>query len=249
MKNYNLNYWWQKFGQNYSSFIQLSEYVKNNEALNEHTNSLQITEIGIDDYIQVSINSLSEEAKKFFVTKTVNSIEKSLLIFSNQLIVLFVSIVDSMLEEFMKYMFINSTKSFFNILNTKEYESISKIHLMDVYNSESREELLENHSEIIAKKILTGKMNEVFKRIEKITGYIIPTENKNEIIDLYDLRNKIVHELEQSYVSTEQIKKYHDACDTLRIETGKILKSMNISYDDPIGFEIEKFFKEQRERG
>lgn len=241
MNNFNLTYWRTKFEQCYSSFHYLYEYAKNRNTILEHIKSLKITEIRSDGDHEKLLDSLEEGAKTFFNDDAIQNIEQALSIFSDQLIVLFVSIMDSMLIDFISCIFLNSTKSFFNVLNKEEYKDISRIHLIDIYNSTSKDELLAGHSEKISKRFLSGPMKEVFKRIEKLSDYRILDEKKNNIIELYDLRNRIVHELKQSNISVDRINFYYEVCNSFVDETGKILTKMKISFDDPEGIAFREF--------
>jgi hypothetical protein len=240
MSNYNLTYWHSKFSQGFSAFISLYHYVKDNEALGKHTDSIEIFNIGSREEVKVPIKTISVESQKFIIDTTIKSIEEALSIFSDQFIVLLVSITDSMLSELIKYMFINSTESFLNILKNKEYENISRIDLAEFVKSMNMEQLLENHAEKLSSQILSGSIEKQFKRIEKISKYIIPDEMKKSFIELYALRNKIVHDLAQSNTSTKQIDFYYELCLSLVEETGKILTKMNIVFEDPVGVALKE---------
>lgn len=247
MSKYNISYWHSKLTQCFSGFVTLYNYAQNNEAIREHVNSFEITDIGTKGETIIPITSIDEEGQNFFIDTTTKSIESALLIFSDQMIVVFVSIMDSMLSELIQHMFINSTESFFNILKDEENKPIFKIDLTDIVKAQTREQILENHAVKISSQILSGKIEKQIKRIEKISNCTIADGTKNTIIGLYDLRNKIVHELKQSNTTTKQIDSYYEACHALIDETGKILEEMNIAFDDPQGIAFRELFKEAEE--
>ena len=230
MKQYDLGHWWLKIESIHSSYQELSSFINNKEALNHHYDS--ITMIYYDEN-NVQHTATNPDSKKLWIDTIDGNIADALKIYSNQVIVLFVSIIDLMITDLIKTMFVHSMKSFFDIIDSKEFNNLFHISLKTLYQSESKEEIVEQHADIIAKYINSGSIDKTLKRIEKISQYCIPEKIKESVIELYLLRNRIVHELEVFNISDNDIRNYFNISDSLRIETGKLLLKMKIEFNDP----------------
>jgi len=217
---FDLGYWWVKLDDVFSAYKYLEEFVSDKQAISVHCNSIKYVHLDANNNLSYDV---SGNIKKIFNQSRVSSIQDAFKIYSNQVLVVFTSITDSMINEFMLCLFLHNQKMFYQYLNNKDYEYLRKIDIKDIETLTDTKDIMRYQGIRIAKALNSGSIDKVFKRIEYICKINIDLSLKKSISSLYDRRNRIVHEIEDYEFNSKDIFNYYDNCDELRIILGKIL--------------------------
>jgi|ERR1035437_797903 hypothetical protein len=140
---------------------------------------------------------------------SLSMMKKSLSTYSNQMVVIFSIYIENIIKEFFTNLFIIHPIKMYdylpdnNSLNLTGYVSFKK-----VIENDSKESLLLSLAEQSAIIISKGGIESVLKKFINLTNHNLPKDLLIEIIEMIDLRNKIVHEFYKENLSLEKIDFY-----------------------------------------
>jgi len=148
--------------------------------------------------------------------------------FRRQVVVIAVTYVELMTEDFLKCVFTHRPKSMYNYLNQLADQK-GKIGLREVLDAESKEVLLEN---LVLRSVQIASQGKKFlvlaRNIESLTRRKFQAELVSRIEAIIERRNRLVHENDGDEVSApEAHAALRAACD-LAIDLGRIAMECGI---------------------
>jgi hypothetical protein len=218
--------------ESYSAYKSLSELICDREFLEsyfykkdeEFKNS--ISKDNLPDELDNGLRTLN-------ILSKLKGIADATIIFNRQTLVVLVTIIESMLDEFFVCVFCVAPEKMYEYIQLDEEGKVKgKIHIKELVNSPTREELLLSLAKQAASRAMQGKFKSVIKRLKKVTiGEEFSKDLLGKIITLNETRNKIVHELSDIEVSFDEVKKAFETAFEMVEYLEKIAKQMGIPTD------------------
>ncbi|PQP80235.1 hypothetical protein C0Q44_27860 [Paenibacillus sp. PCH8] len=140
-----------------------------------------------------------------------NEYTNTLILFGNQMVVYYCTLIESMVENFFFTIFASKPERLNEFFSSKgELKDNLGFSLKKFLESESKDAYVNDLSIKGANLCLEGGPNKFIKRIKELTGFQISQEVKEILDDLYYKRNRIIHNNEKFEISTEDLYKYRD---------------------------------------
>ncbi len=183
---------------------------------------------------KIAKDELPDEFKNNMRTLNILSKHKGIadavITFNRQTLVVLVTIIESMIDEFFLCVFCSAPEKMYDYIQADEEGKIKgKIDIKEVINSPSRKELLLSLAKQAASKVVQGKFKSVIKRLKELTiGEEFSKDLSDKIIVLNETRNKIVHELNDIDVQFDDVKKAFETAFELVEYLEKVAKRLGI---------------------
>jgi len=185
------------------SYKSLIEYVTDKESVEEYVNRNTYT------HINGEIGVVKIGASKEMVEAVNDDLLSAKLLMNNQMIVYLVSVLEVALNDFFKCIFVDKPEL---VLELGKYLGESDAELgvsyKDFLQFESKEAYIAEIAKRAASKCNSGKFDKVLNRLSKIFDVELPAECKNALKDLYEKRNKIVHENYRMDISEIELENF-----------------------------------------
>jgi hypothetical protein len=120
---------------------------------------------------------------------------------------------------------------------SEDEKSEGRISLTDVVNFNSRPKILRHLAERATGNALKGKFAGTLKHLQSVATRKLPEKLKTELVDLNNLRNRVVHELSEDELDTENVKAKLRTCVELLRFLGAVANDAKIALDDPNSME------------
>jgi hypothetical protein len=155
----------------------------------------------LPDELEVNLHVLS-------VLSSMYDIQNAMKIFNQQTIVVLVSIIESMLQEFFQCVFCKHPLRMYEYLYPKSTGDAlkGKIDLEELTQAPSREELIYSLASRASEVAMQGKFRSMLKILQQVTKNVFQEEILEKITLLAEQRNRIVHELSTEEISIQDVE-------------------------------------------
>lgn len=235
--SFDIGKWWGAIYFNLCNFDVLLDYVYDEEALDLHSKKYGIL---LDpNIVLVEINksktqySMTEEQREHISGTVKKDISEAFSIYYNQIIVFSITILENILKDFYTCIFINNPNEIISISKVVDnlYDKLG-FSLKEFLSYSSKEEYVNELANRAANICISGSIEKIFKRINKLTPISIDRTTVDFLVNLYDRRTKIVHERCVFKVDKEFINSTKKVLDETLMALSKILKSKNVDLID-----------------
>ncbi len=193
---FNGDLWRFKSLEDFFSYRDLFEYIKNQDAMNQHTESFEYFCGEPELHPSNSEQELKDNVKE--------SISSSLDHFGSLTVVSLCTTYEVSVKEFLSCIFFYNPEYMFNYLGTDE--SKGDVNLKEILRASSHEELIINLAKTSSSKASKGRYGDVLRKISKLCGENQDIELSDKLNDLQSERNSIVHDKLNKSWSCEQIQ-------------------------------------------
>lgn len=225
MTAFNIGKWRLQILQDLLAFLSLQALVEDNETLVNHTVK------------RIEENQIPWPPAFIDEMKTHNpqEIAKANLVLSRQMIVLLVTYLEMIINDFFISLFSTHPERMYSYLTPKDADNShkGKVDLKEILLASSKEEIIQSLVERAASNATQGKFNAIIKTIEREAKVTIEPATVSELISLVELRNCIVHEASvenvtvlQVKTSAELIKNYLDLLGNIAENNGIAVQNM-----------------------
>lgn len=220
LKKFDLDGWFGSLIGIQDDFDHLEFYVKNKQVRQKYLDSIRIIIIDSTDNANNGESSRSlfseDESHKLPHLETVDFAFKQ---YSNQILVVSVSILEQILQEFLEIYYYYKPE--------KMKQINGYVDLSELLNCKSNVELLTKLSKVAAEAV-RGGINGKIKSIETMTEKKFDKNLIKKISELVRKRNEIIHKTKSYNVTSSIIEGYANDITELLRQLGLILKSNKI---------------------
>jgi hypothetical protein len=220
LKTFNLDGWFGSLIGIQDDYEHLEFYIKNKRVRQSYLDTIKIILIDLTDTGNKNENSKSifseDEADKLPHLETIDFAFKQ---YSNQVLVVLVSCLEQILQEFLEIYYYYKPE--------KMKQINGYVNLSELLNCKSNVELLTKISKVAAEAI-RGGINGKIKSIETITEKKFDKDLINKISELVRKRNDIIHKTKSYNVTSSVLESYATNLTELLKQLGLILKSNKI---------------------
>jgi hypothetical protein len=157
-----------------------------------------------------------KETIKLFHDDVIESISDTSKFYNRQVIVLASTYVELILKDFLLIFFKQFPERMYEFIYEQDkQESKGSISLKEVLKVKNIDDLMEQLSNQATANLLKGKLSSQLKNLMKITKHNFDDDLTNELIQLNEFRNSIVHENLKSEIDSIEVEKAIDTCDKL----------------------------------
>ncbi|WP_455756781.1 hypothetical protein [Sulfurimonas sp.] len=229
MFSFDLGKWIIKLIETSNSYFTLLELLNDKDAFNTYFNKKTV----YDSTVQAHINITNSKAREMFKESTYNDVQHALDIYSNQLIVLLATYIETINSEFFQAVFEQNNRLIYDYVSQSDNNK-GLINLNLIFDYKSKNEIIEQLIIKAKKNIVNGSLKKISERILKTTKYKINDKLISSLqIGIFDKRNAIVHESKSIIVKQEDIHLYFQLIDKYLLELGKACLKSNTNYYDP----------------
>lgn len=151
--------------------------------------------------------------------------------YSRQMIVLAASYLENILADFLKSFFYRYPQNMYDYLDASETQR-GKVDLKDILEVADKEHLIYLLAMRASNNATQGKIKVVMKRIAKLTGEKISNNRVSNLVELVDKRNRIVHELSDTFVDPNEVSSAFEDLKLMLSELRFMAKKMDVPVDD-----------------
>jgi len=230
--SFDIGKWVMKLLETTGSYRDLVNFVNDKEAFLKHAHQKKIYCATEDDNNIEIVSIKDSEHKEDFIQVIQEGIEHSIDNYSNQMVVILATYIETIHSDFFRALFTNNPQLIYNHISQNNSHP-GYVHLNLILESKSRDEIIDNLIIHAVKNISTGSLRKVNEKIYKITNYNI---DKNLIksmqVNILDKRNNIVHENKLSRITQENIEDYFELVHNYILSLAKACEKNNIPYID-----------------
>ncbi|UXC28335.1 hypothetical protein N3114_06535 [Aliarcobacter butzleri] len=228
MFSFDIGKWILKLLNTSNSYFDLLKFVNDKDAFKSHTEKRTIYSASINSEEIVKINIKDSEYKTYFIHEIKTAIEHSMENYSNQMVVILATYIETMHSEFFHSIFTKNNKLIYDYITENEHVKLNLI-----FDSKDKDEIIDRLINIAKKNIINGSLKKIIERIFKITKYKIDIKLIESIQkNIIDKRNLIVHESTLITINEEELHKYFNLIEKYLLELGKACKKNGAYYVD-----------------
>jgi len=229
MYSFDIGKWVMKLIYSSSSFMTLIDFSRDKDAFNAYMNNLSFYKYENDGSIMESDDIT---VKKSFEKNLKEEVEHSLQNYSNQTIVMLSTYIETMHSEFFEGVFRKNNQFIYEyVSDSKDKKGFIRLNL--IFESESKEEIIDNLIIQAKKNVVNGSLERINQRIFKLTKYKIDKQLIQDIqLNILDKRNNIVHEASSPMIEKEEITLYFGLVEKYLFELGRACKKSGVLYDN-----------------
>ncbi|WP_345984365.1 hypothetical protein WCX49_06925 [Sulfurimonas sp. HSL-1656] len=234
MNSFDIGKWVVKLINTSRSYFDLLEFVFDEDAFSTYTRKKSIYRSSPEHIGLIEV--IDSVHKEYFTREIQDGIEHAIQNYSNQMIVILATYIETIHSEFFQSLFSNNNMLIYDYASTNNDHN-GYIKLNFIFDADSKEEIINNLITIAKKNILNGSLRKINERIFKITKYQIDQQLIDSIqSDILDKRNAIVHESIASMIRKEDIDYYFELTEKYLFELGKACKKSGASCIDQSGW-------------
>ncbi len=225
--------WQGRFIFTPSYYVKVVSILKDNEIINKSFEGIVV----VNENGETS--DIPDWAKHHLFEHHKQEINLGAEIFSQQMIIVVSTYIESLVQEFCEVLFIRHPKRMYSYLvlsdDKNEKTTIKgQVSLKMIVAKTSKEELIRELAKQAAKELISKSWKKAFDEINNISGKRkISTSIKKEILKILELRNKIIHENASFDIDEGIVNKAFTDAGVLLEELANILKDNNVPYSDP----------------
>ncbi len=228
---FNIGKWQYLILQTLRAYRELYSYVQNTNAVRKHMDELEVHTITEDGSL---IRDNNPKIRDSFVKGPLRDLEKSIAIYSRQMIVTSITYFEAMLKEFFFALFSKYPKRMHEyVLPPYAEHSKGYVSLSEILEYQNLNNLLANLSERAASNVVKGTLQKIISKVEKLAKVSIDKNLTSQLDQLHQTRNKIVHENLHPDVSYDDVIQSIDVVFEFLGALGKACVEANIPHDDP----------------
>lgn len=232
MNSFDIGKWVMKLMTTSRSYFTLLEFTNDEHTFHSYTNQKVVYSSSNDTVELIELKMEKSPHKEDFQQMIFDDIEHSLENYSNQLIVILATYIETMHSEFFQSLFNHNNKLIYDYLfSNNEYKELNILNL--IFEAESKNEIIEQLISKAKKNVVNGSLKKINDRILKITEYQIEKKIIDSIqLNIIDNRNMIIHESKNIKIKDEEIKSYFELTEQYLFELGNACKKYGSSYID-----------------
>ena len=206
----------------------LLAYVNDKDAMDFHINRIDFNRVD-ENGEMYSIEppfELCEDLKKEIIDTTE--------ILSNQMLVYLATIIETVLEEYFFCIFLKTPSKINYCLKLREQAGINVGFSFNEFLEYSTKEDYQNVLARRAAKICnSGSIEKVIKRTSELVGYKVDVIQLESMKEIFEKRNKIVHENEMFNIDIEYFNLIWNIIDKFIKSIARNLRDIGIEVNDP----------------
>lgn len=208
--------WRSLIEEHLSAYICLLEYITNKSALEVHSQTIKEEFLSKSKRSQI-LKMLMDHAEKngkdsFLVWGRISNIHESFIIYMRQSIVVLASFVEGVITNFYYCVFCKYPERMYDFIHSDQNQNIKgKVDLKKILSLPNKDLLLFQLASDASKNAANGEYKSVLKRLSDITKGTVTPEETGKIFEIFDIRNKIVHELYQEEFDPEFVAQKYKA--------------------------------------
>ena len=229
MYSFDIGKWIMKLMYSSSSFFTLLDFARDKDAFTAYMNNLSVYKYSNDGSVIEHNDTL---IKNSFAKELKKEVEHSLENYSNQIIVILSTYIETIHSEFFEGVFRKNNQFIYEyISDSKKKKGYIRLNL--IFESKSKDEIIDYLIIQAKKNVVNGSLEKINQRIFKLTKYKIEKQLIKEIqLNILDKRNSIVHEANSPMIEKEEIKLYFELVEKYLLELGRACKKSGILYDN-----------------
>jgi len=170
-------------------------------------------------------SELPYKERSFYEYFLKGDLERAVKILSRQMVVLAATYIEGIIYEFLLLIFSKHPDRMYDYIGQNiSKKGKGKVALHEIIHATSKEDLIYKLAERASRQVTFGKFSIYKRRIKKISKCDL-SEDIGEIIDL---RNKIVHETEEPDISVDEVLDTFQILEKMLYEIGKKAKENGI---------------------
>jgi hypothetical protein len=214
LRVFDFSKWHEKIMYTPLALLEISKYVKEKDLVAEYINRKKDPS-GSDS---LKISEMPYKEQSFYQDFVKSDLQSAVKILSRQMVVLAATYIEGILYEFLLLFFSKHPEKMHDYIRQDiSKKGSGKVTLHEIIHATSKEDLIYKLAERASLQATFGKFSVYIKKIETISKCNL-SEDIGEIIDL---RNKLVHETKEPEISVEDVFVYYDNLEKMIIEIGK----------------------------
>lgn len=232
MGNFDIGKWVMKLMTTSQSYFTLLEFSNDQHTFHSYTNQKVVYSSSNDTDELLELSMEESPHKEDFQKMISDEIDHALENYSNQLIVILATYIETMHSEFFHSLFNYNNKLIYDYLHSNSDNKDFNI-LNLIFDAESKDEIIEQLISKAKKNVVNGSLKKINERIFKMTEYQIDKTIIDSIqLDILDSRNMIIHESKAINIKDNAIKTYFELTEKYLFELGNACKKCGASYAD-----------------
>lgn len=218
----------------YSNYLVMREFCLDKDAINAHVmQNRYVAKIENDEFVKSNDQTLLEA----WLPHTTQQLDEAFNAFQQQMVVIFSSYIEETLESFVFAYFSAHQNNIYQHFNSDDQNrSEGYIKITELFAYEKLDDLKTSLVKKASSNVVSGKSKKkVLKKIESFTKSEMDNALKDQIIDLYEKRNLIVHENQKLFIDNLYIENIYDCCVELLKELGQLCQKKSVPINDPSG--------------
>lgn len=235
--NFDYAKWNAKLIFEHSRYEFIHYYVSDENSLLSHANSYKLT--SLDQSGEVYEKKVSEESEQFrtlIVNQVSKGVSEALNTLSRQMVVVAASYAEGIIEEFFQSLFNKHPYRMHDYLSWHSESPKGWIPIKIVLDSDDKEQVINNAIHIACNSATSGDISAISKRIEKLSKNELEIGLKEKLIELFEFRNKIVHERYEPDLGKSQVLAIFEITHELLHTLSVILLRNQVLVHDPTGY-------------
>ncbi len=236
-RNFDYAKWNAKLIFEPSRYEFIHYYVSDENSLLSHANNYKLK--SLDESGEVYEKKVSEESEQFrtiIVNHVSKGVSEALNTLSRQMVVVAASYAEGIVEEFFQSLFNKHPYRMHDYLSWKSGSPKGWIPIKIVLDSDDKEQVINDAIRIACDSATSGDIGSISKRIEKLSKNELNIGLKEKLIELFELRNKIVHERYEPDLGKSQVIAIFEITDELLYTLSVILLKNQVPVHDPTGY-------------
>ncbi|MDD2829475.1 MAG: hypothetical protein PHW18_07880 [Sulfuricurvum sp.] len=232
MGSFDIGKWVMKLMTTSHSYFTLLEFANDKHTFHSYTNQKVIYSSSNDTDELIELKMEESPHKEDFQKMISDEIDHALENYSNQLVVILATYIETMHSEFFQSLFNYNNKLIYDYLfSNNDNKDFNILNL--IFDAESKDEIIEQLINKAKKNIVNGSLKKINERILKMTEYQIDKTIIDSIqLDILDNRNMIIHESKVIKIKDDEIKIYFKLTEKYLFELGNACKKCGSSYID-----------------
>lgn len=199
--------WFEALDNNHGAYVSLYNLLLDREAINTHLQNVdsEIHKNAEKDELQkLFLNFADKKDRNLIVSFRSINIAQSFQVISCQMIVVIVTILDGLLADFIKCIFLKFPERMYDYISTDPVFK-GKVDLKVIIQATSKRELIYTLADSASQNATLGKFTTTKNNLLKLTKNKIDATMMTKISKIVEQRNRIVHESEQEEITYDQV--------------------------------------------
>jgi hypothetical protein len=237
ISTFRVGLWLKKILGTLLGYIEVDRFLSDPKALTAYLGDkrelFSDTDRGMLEKVIAAAGGLAANLYREVRVKNIGDLHK---LYNRQMAVIAASYVELILGDFFLATF-QSIPAQMRKFVSEDEKSEGRISLTDVVKFNSRPEILRHLAERATGNALKGKFAGTLKHLDSVATKKLPEKLKTGLIDLNNLRNRVVHELSEDELDTDNVKENLRTCVELLHFLGAAANDAKIALDDPNSME------------
>lgn len=227
-----------------ANYFELGNFVADKNRLRDYALSRKWVR-GVqngDSEVTLEETELEGINRQLYVDGLTDSVMTALDTLSSQMIVVAVSLIEAMIQEYCVCVFAKHPQRMYEYLEAGGNKGMVQLGILT--ESSSRDEAILLLSQKCADRVLDGKFEACLKRVSKISKREIDPDLKKLLLKLALARNNIVHESSRPAIKSLDVQSAFDSMRDLLEWLGNSALINDVPIHDPACLVIDEYFLE-----